>query len=346
MYYGEVGNVPGNGASVYRTSNTVSGNGKKTENVANNINMLQFSRQQAKLNDLWDNAVMEEPLTNVTDHPPVEYDEGATISEPLTNVTDHPPVYYDEGAAISEPLTNVTDQSPVYYNEKNETGQVSFCDFRENLAVKAQDSGDKGVTTQEIQDSVNNLKAGEKYEYFEHYSISGENYSQSVVWTRNSDNTLTKQEQLFSEVPEGYNGKTTLETHYAPDGKTKLSEEKTNVIGNTRYVSTEIYKGGKRDSIITNFANAVENVSGDSTTSGAQYVKYLKNNAGQFSSNEISDRNGNTLLTFKDGKFFDKKGVEMDEAAACKIIEHAKNNNTLGNLVQTYSRQNMFGGLW
>ncbi len=248
------------------------------------------------------------------------------------------------GGEIKE-TTGETQAKPSTNELWNEC-DVTFDNSREIVNIKAQDSDGKNLTNQEIKASVDNLKPGEQFTYYNNSNISGKNSSLAVVWTRNEDNTLTRTEQLFTEVPENYDGKTTLTTNYASDGKTKLSEERTNVIGNTRYISTENYEKGKRSSIVTNFADAVENVENASATSSSQCIKYLKDNAGQFKSNVFNDSNGNVLLTFKDGKFYNAKGAEIDENNASAILENARNKNMLGNLVQTYPKQNLFEGLW
>ena len=211
-------------------------------------------------------------------------------------------------------------------------------------ASKQKDS----LTQEEINAKIKSLKPGESYSYQLKTSVSwgsGSNYeSKPITWTRNEDGTLTKTVPDFVHVK----GKTltnNYSTTYTSDGKTVILYEQMpeGLYHMQEIVSTRHFENGKATHLSTDLSNLDQTLIKDTTTNAtpvAKLMSSLKQQApatqAKFSNQEIKNSNGETVVTYKDGKFFNAKGNEINYGKAAKIINELYKNNELGSLIQTF----------
>ena len=154
--------------------------------------------------------------------------------------------------------------------------------------------------------------------------------SDGTSYKRNSDMTLTKRSL---DAPT----RTYVTTTYSADSSTILSQDipsKIKLNGN-KYVPTHVtYKNGKPDCQDTDFTDIQRNSISNSAPSSS--LLGLMRSKQNYSSQVFNDNKGNALVTFKDGKYFDKKGKEIDQFKAMDILDKALDKNQLGHLIQNF----------
>ncbi len=202
---------------------------------------------------------------------------------------------------------------------------------------QGEDNKASTYTKEEVENMIANLKPGEKFKYQAKSSFSGDNLrfseSKPVLWTRQQDNTLIKSELSFD-------GK--LNTHYEADGKTLISKQAPlygfTLKNRKHLISTTHYKTGKPvyndldltgvDMDKTNFAFSYD--------AGIKFLNIMKKGQQTYSSQIYNDNKGEVLVKLENGKYFDKKGKEIDAAKAEKIIAKAFDKNQMGHFIQNY----------
>ena len=63
-------------------------------------------------------------------------------------------------------------------------------------------------------------------------------------------------------------------------------------------------------------------------------INTTEKNASKYAEQTFKDANGDVLLTFKDGQWFNEDGKEISQNKAHKIMDKAKENENLGEFVQ------------
>lgn len=215
----------------------------------------------------------------------------------------------------------------------------------ENDKTKGTKPEVKQYTPEEIQNKIDNLKPGQTFEHSRKSVVdwgSGSRVEQkSITWQRNDDNTLTKIDSEFSQGR--FNS---LRTNYEADGKTKISEEVINRDINSyggrdvKPVKSVInYKDGAKETRVTDFSdkNAMNVLSKQTNMPATTILHAFRKNADDYSSQVVNNKKGEALVTYKDGKYFDKKGKEIDSDKANNILEKAFNKKQLGQMIQNYS---------
>ena len=322
-----------------------------------------FSAQPAKLE-----AGSKAPEKSQT---PVYYDDGKefhnaqidTASAKDQVITDQ-----DGGGEFHQAEIDtapVKDQTPVYYKGDNvhsaqeQNSPLSSQNNSEvsrksplNSQTPAENNSDKSkkLTSEDIQKAIADLDPGESYTYVNSELARGGigiSYSRSpVTWRRESDSTLTKttSERTFDSNGRGFT--MSISERYSADGKTLISKE--TPASSLRFAkelkSTEFYENGTPSNLTTDLSNIDKQLSklilqrsGDSVS---RLLRSLSSQpAGQsakFSTQEFKDSDGNSVVIFKDNKFFNAKGKEISFDKAHKILSELKDDNRLSTLVQNY----------
>ena len=211
-------------------------------------------------------------------------------------------------------------------------------------------TGSKKLTSEDIQNSIKNLKPGESYTYTNTISSkwgNGSSYEQkTITWRREADSTLTKTNLEPSFDSNGRRFSMSVSEHYSADGTTLLSRDTT--ASTLRFArelrSTENYENGKPATLTTNLSNMDKQLNKlilhSSYDSVTRLLKSLSeqplNQSSKFSTQEFKDSNGNSAVIFKDNKFFNADGKEISFDKAHKILSKLYDNNQLASLVQNY----------
>ena len=245
-------------------------------------------------------------------------------------------VYEDSSFKIPESEVKETVSSPIPAQQKS-------------IEIKINPSDE------EIQSNIANLPPGESYTYLQVKNQSTWGYGQNqknVTWTRNEDNTLTKMTPDF-KIDGDFGA---LTEKYTSDGKELISKTKLGAIYLTKglYTTTE-YSNSKPVKETTYLKDMQKIKISQGNLPHAEKILGImspelriykndkfKNNAisidnQTFASKELKNLKGETILTYKDGKFFNNKNEETDYEQAKKIINEQIENNDLSELVKNYN---------
>lgn len=345
-----------------------------------------FVSSNAKTQDLDGTSSRLKPAAPapIKDQPPVYY-SGSVASQQLESgdpapLKDQPPVYYN-GSGASQQLESgdpapLKDQPPVYYNDQSNVRDNQEKDLSqtstgpkvevpddnskvpESVAANQNEplendqdkTGSKKLTSEDIQNSIKNLKPGESYTYTNTISSkwgNGPSYEQkTITWRREADSTLTKTNLEPSFDSNGRRFSMSVSEHYSADGTTLLSRDTT--ASTLRFArelrSTENYENGKPATLTTNLSNMDKQLNKlilhSSYDSVTRLLKSLSeqplNQSSKFSTQEFKVSNGNSAVIFKDNKFFNADGKEISFDKAHKILSKLYDNNQLASLVQNY----------
>lgn len=210
------------------------------------------------------------------------------------------------------------------------------------------------LTQDDINKAINNLKPGETYSYTSSSSINLTGYKsserQTIRFRRNNDGTLTKNFTDFAIVNKRFNQ---IEENYSADGKTLLSRKSITGAKELKGASTTIeYNNGKPTTSVTDLRD-LSKINYDFLYRAEKRIfreinpgtGFINKTAGQkvsakdnsiYSSKELKNSNGEVVLTYKDGKYYNKKGKEISEDKAYNLVEKLVKNNDLSELVQNY----------
>jgi len=217
-------------------------------------------------------------------------------------------------------------------------------------ANEAKPQEKKKLTNEEIQNSIDALKPGETFSYTRKTSsVSGTgSYSEqkSIIWKRETDGTLTNIVPEFSNDSNNRPIILRLATSYAADGKTVLSKE---FAADSLPLAKELksvakYENGKPTNLTTDLTNLDKDLrklrreSSSNTPVGrvlSSLVWQPVRHSSTFSTQEFKDTNGNAVVTYRDGEFFNQKGKKISFDKANKILSKLYEANQLSSLVQT-----------
>lgn len=217
-------------------------------------------------------------------------------------------------------------------------------------AVKQKPEADKNYSKEEIMQNINNLKPGEEFRYQHKWNINWGTGSSSgtepVIWKRSDDGTLTKTtKQTYTNSHHRLRFAPFVE-HYSSDGKTKLSQEfsaeSLKFFPELR-TTTNYNKGGAIVDTVTDLTNMayfekqqeyhpVDKLLSSIAQLPPRYSELI-------SSQEIKNKNGETVLSFKDGQFINQKGKVISYENAADLIGKLYTKNELASLVQTYKAE-------
>ncbi len=205
------------------------------------------------------------------------------------------------------------------------------------------------LTPDEINAKIADLKPGEefKYQYSSGYSLGSSSFHESkpIKWKREDDGTLTKTTREFVYADNG-TVVLNLSEHYSADGKTLLDKDTNakSLVCAKELKSTIHYQNGKTTDITTDLTNVDKHLLKrglyGSYDSASRLLSSLTNQAkidsDKFSSQEFRNTDGESVVIFKDNKFFNEKGKEIDFDKAHKILSKLNESGKLGSLVQIY----------
>lgn len=248
---------------------------------------------------------------------------------------------------ITDPLKGIKDVGPVQYKE-DEAPAVDTPDNK--TPVSQEKSKPKSYTKEDIENNIKNLKPGESFTYNSKKSYNwgfGSSYEEkNITWKREDDGTLVKIEPTFVPTSSGRETVQDLSTHYSADGKTIVSED---VTGKFKFAkelkSTKHYENEKLSTLTTDLTNIDKKIEKSSYIGNSDPIirvlssitKQVQNHEkNPFSVQEFKDTSGNSVVSFKDGKFYNDKGKEISYEKAHKILSKLKEKNELGTLVQSY----------
>lgn len=194
----------------------------------------------------------------------------------------------------------------------------------------------KPLTQEEINTKVRALKPGEVFTYTESSRAdwgSGRSYEKHTVqWKRNQDGTLSK---FIPQFDISARKTFVLETKYADDMKTKISEDKLTRTSTPLGQKATIQYGADGNPV-----SATIPLKPNTKVKRMSFTRegFLTNamSHGKFSSQEIRDKDGNVILKCVNGEFTDKKGSTVSADKAYDIIEDAFKNGNIKELVQNY----------
>jgi len=236
-------------------------------------------------------------------------------------VIEHPPVYYDGDSGDVSPVPQDDDKSvpstPVNIDSADTPG-------------KKQPSN---LTQEQINEKIAHLKNGESFSYRntidQTYANGSFHMERTITWQRNDDGTLT------CNSPD-YRGKPSI-THYNNDGTVKLdSTTYEQFSGTSNYIKTStVYKEGK-------ISTKTQDLSGLGDIRSAHTVPSMLRThmSRQQGAQDVSiqDSEGNNILSYKDGKFYNKKGKEVDSSKAYDILAKYEKRGELSKLVANYEK--------
>lgn len=206
-------------------------------------------------------------------------------------VTNQPPVYYVEGEDDTS-ATRTTDNQP-----KADAGNLKGAQFDAK---------------------VKDLKPGETYTYTKSTSVSGTGFSsktsQTITWKRNNDGTLT-----CSYLDGAYRASVVKE-NYSADGQ-KVSTVSTNKHDPYKNVTTNYDANGAVKDRTIDLSSLPTSKLITSTSKQQQLMTYLKRGQNSYASQNITNKKGETILTYKQGKYFKPDGKEVASDKAYSMIE-------------------------
>ena len=190
----------------------------------------------------------------------------------------------------------------------------------------------KSLTKEEIDNAINNLKPGEEYSYQSNIDLGYYQSSNPVTWARNEDGTLTQ-----TKVSPNFSNKTfdSLETVYSEDRSRIIKADSQKYIFGTMTIVTENYDDkGNVTSRTSNMKDILSSARGNLLNTTFNLINTTEKNASKYAEQTFKDANGEVLLTFKDGQWFNEDGKEISQNKAHKIMDKAKENENLGEFVQ------------
>ena len=190
----------------------------------------------------------------------------------------------------------------------------------------------KSLTKQDIDNAINNLKPGEEYSYQSNIDLGYYQSSTPVTWARNEDGTLTQ-----TKVSPNFSNKTfdSLETVYSEDRSRIIKADSQKYIFGAMTIVTENYDDkGNVTSQTSNMKDILSSARGNLLNTTFNLINTTEKNASKYAEQTFKDVNGEVLLTFKDGQWFNEDGKEISQNKAHKIMDKAKENENLGEFVQ------------
>ena len=190
----------------------------------------------------------------------------------------------------------------------------------------------KSLTKQDIDNAINNLKPGEEYSYQSNIDLGYYQSSTPVTWARNEDGTLTQ-----TKVSPNFSNKTfdSLETVYSEDRSRIIKADSQKYIFGAMTIVTENYDDkGNVTSQTSNMKDILSSARGNLLNTTFNLINTTEKNASKYAEQTFKDVNGDVLLTFKDGQWFNEDGKEISQNKAHKIMDKAKENENLGEFVQ------------
>ncbi len=221
-------------------------------------------------------------------------------------------------------------------------------DTPETTTVKAspQTPDNKELTEDAINQKLDSLKPGESFTYTRESGIKGMSYNQeTITWTKNEDGTYTKTEPKVVNFNDGGSEVVECSTRYAADRQTVISYQKPaeRLHFANELVSTINIENGKEVNYTTDISNLKDDLSpfgrrGDATPYDrlmSSISQQSEKAQAKFSSQEIKNTNGETIISFQDGKFIDNNGKEISYQEAVQTIYDLDQKKELGSFVQT-----------
>ena len=288
------------------------------------------------------------PVYNETVNPG-DLQQAQRVADPLAGQQEHGPVIY-QGQEITpgEPKAKVVGLS---------IDNLSSIVQKPDVPEITVDLSGRKLSDDDINNNViSNLEPGKSFSYPTNNTDFG---VQHVTWTRENDNTLTKtvvDNSLYDSA-----GKTLtldLSTHYSPDGNTILSkEQQSNLSFAKSLISVRDYdeNGNPGNILTTDLTNLDSKLANDRSIQSANFgpnvtvdsisrvLSSLDGQSNTFEVQEFKDTSGNSVVTFKDGKYYDAKGKEIDFDKAFDILNNLKEKNELASLTQIYKKESPRG---
>lgn len=238
--------------------------------------------------------------------------------------------YYINGIEVSKDVYEVAKTKATSKNSNsNEKSSIDQSN-RPNESVNPQNDKKK-LTIEDIQKSIDELKPGEEFKYQLKSSLNwgtGRSYtSKPVIWQRLEDGTLNNITYETYINSAGRIRFTQILKHYSEDGKTLLSQE--NNAKSLKYFkelrATTIYQDGKPINVVTDLKDMESKNKIAPLYNNAHPVdrllssveKQSKNVFDKFSSQELKNTDGETVVYFKAGKFFDSKDRQISYKKGC-----------------------------
>lgn len=266
-------------------------------------------------------------------------------------VTDHPPVYYEADNVTPETVQVLPSQDPPVTGPKEGENPEYDAVVRDLTPVDnfvppiKKTNETENLTQEDIDNAIKNLKPGESYSYMHKESLNwttGQSYTETpITWKREEDSTLTKTTREF--VNDGrYRKIVNLSEHYSSDGKELLSAD---VVGGLPFAKTliasESYENGKPVTRNTDLTNLNERLGGTQIGLGDPVTRMLRSvervgMTNKYELQEFKDNDGKTIISFKDGNFYNAKGKEIDMNKAWDILDKSNTKGKLASLIQNY----------
>lgn len=285
----------------------------------------------------------------VLDQPPVyveNSDETLSIAQPPVEapVLNQPPVYADSSeedsmsaeAPVEAPVTN---QPPVYADDLD-TPPVTTppevpADGSDGSVVgtpRTPETPQSGKLSEEqIKQKIKDLKPGESFPYVHTVESKGEGYSssytQKITWKRNDDGTLT------CSYYEGVSQPTRVIDNYNENGQ-KVSTVKTNSKNPYQNMTINYGANGAISDRTIDLSSLPTSSNTSSMSKEYDLMRYLKNNQRSYSSQTITNQKGETMLTYKEGKFYKPDGKEISSDKALSMIEKAIDKGKISTVRQ------------
>ena len=187
------------------------------------------------------------------------------------------------------------------------------------------------LTKEEINGNINNLKPGESYTYTQTIN-TGMGYSQGpVTWTRNEDGTLTRTEKSANFSTRRFD---TLNTVYSEDRSKVISQDTQEHMFGMQTVVSNLYDDAGNIKSQSIDLQSILNSKRGSYMMPSDFTSTTTRGAGKYAEQTFKNTDGEVLLTYKDGQWFNEKGKEISDSKAYKIMDKALEAKNLGELVR------------
>ena len=199
-------------------------------------------------------------------------------------------------------------------------------------------NNEEPLTAERISEKVKQLKVGEEFTYVTTQSFawgSGRSVEKKTyTWQRNEDGTLTCTQpevvhSSFGQVVQS------AKTVYSSDKQRMISRDMAGVAMNLGLLSTQNFdENGKITSVTTDLTQMNTEGYSSNAVHFLHRVSSESRHPFNYKQQEFCNKDGDIILSCKEGKFYNAKGKESDVVDATKILRKAEYKQKIGQLIQ------------
>ena len=212
-----------------------------------------------------------------------------------------------------------------------ETKEAPQTEDKPKQNIPAESDKPHKLTKEEINENINNLKPGESYSYSLTTSNPMGSTKAPVTWTRNDDGTLTRTRKEANFSNKSFD---TLKTVYSEDRSRVISQDTQELMfGAQVVVSNQYDESGNVTSKSIDMQDLMNSQRGRMMLT-SDLTNPITKKADKYAEQTFKNTDGEVLVTYKDGQWFNDEGKEISDSKAYKIMDKARKEQTIGELVQ------------